>query len=78
MATTLPEQLQAGCYWRFDWFRGADNPAITLQRVRCPLELTSKTKCVRADDTKYPVYEVPGSVPAASPVPAPSPGVRCL
>ncbi|KAG8737140.1 hypothetical protein FRC10_008544 [Ceratobasidium sp. 414] len=24
----LPAALQAGCYWRFDWFKGADNPSL--------------------------------------------------
>ncbi|KAB5589689.1 putative effector protein/Endo-1,4-beta-D-glucanase [Ceratobasidium theobromae] len=24
----LPSALQAGCYWRFDWFKGADNPSV--------------------------------------------------
>jgi hypothetical protein len=27
---TLSPKLQAGCYWRFDWFRIADNPTVRL------------------------------------------------
>src|SRR6202021_2993901 len=33
---SLPSALQAGCYWRFDWFMGADNPAVTFTQVQCP------------------------------------------
>jgi hypothetical protein len=28
----LPAPLQAGCYWRFDWFRNADNPDHQLSQ----------------------------------------------
>jgi hypothetical protein len=47
----FPEALKAGCYWRFDWFQGADNPAVSFKSVACPAALTAKTGCVRADDT---------------------------
>lgn len=47
---SLPSALQPGCDFRFDWMQGADNPAITYERVVCPAELTSKTNCIRADD----------------------------
>ncbi|KAJ5042143.1 uncharacterized protein L3040_004700 [Drepanopeziza brunnea f. sp. 'multigermtubi'] len=52
----FPEKLKAGCYWRFDWFMGADNPAVTFKQVTCPAALTAKTGCVRANDV---VDEVP-------------------
>lgn len=48
--STLPSALQPGCNFRFDWMHGADNPAITYERVTCPAELTNKTNCKRADD----------------------------
>src|SRR5271156_5369778 len=47
----FPAALKAGCYWRFDWFQNADNPAITYKQVTCPAALTEKTGCVRADDS---------------------------
>ncbi|CAF3031824.1 unnamed protein product [Rotaria sp. Silwood2] len=43
----LPSVLQPGCYWRFDWFMGADNPTISFKQVSCPFVLTSITQCVR-------------------------------
>jgi hypothetical protein len=47
----FPAALKAGCYWRFDWFQDADNPAVSFQQVTCPAALTAKTGCVRADDS---------------------------
>ncbi|KAI6314473.1 hypothetical protein MCOR34_004923 [Pyricularia oryzae] len=44
----FPEKLKKGCYWRFDWFKGADNPSVSFKQVTCPSELTSKSGCVRA------------------------------
>jgi len=46
----LPTQLQAGCHWRFDWFQNADNPTMNLRRVKCPAEITQKSKCQRNDE----------------------------
>ena len=43
----LPEPLQDGCYWRFDWFMNADNPTADFTQVDCPVELTDLTGCVR-------------------------------
>jgi len=43
----LPTQLQAGCQFRFGWFKNADNPTMTYQEVTCPTELTSISGCVR-------------------------------
>ncbi|PBP21597.1 glycosyl hydrolase family 45 [Diplocarpon rosae] len=63
----LPAKLRAGCYWRFDWFQNADNPAATFQQVACPAALTARSGCVRADDA---IDEAPtgtsGSSAAAS------------
>lgn len=53
----LPTQrLRDGCYWRFDWFGGANNPAANFTQVRCPDELTSRSGCKRTDDSEYPAY----------------------
>lgn len=55
----LPGQLQNGCYWRYDWFMGADNPEVELERVQCPRSILDRTKCERNDEkqtapnTKY-------------------------
>jgi len=43
----LPEQIRNGCFFRFDWFRGADNPTMTYSQVDCPQELKSITDCHR-------------------------------
>ncbi|KAF9010907.1 glycoside hydrolase family 45 protein [Hymenopellis radicata] len=43
----LPEAVREGCYFRFDWFEGADNPSVSFQEVTCPSELTSITGCTR-------------------------------
>lgn len=32
----FPAALQAGCYWRFDWFEGCDNPTVEFTQVACP------------------------------------------
>ena len=44
---SFPAALKAGCYFRFDWFMGADNPSVSFKQVQCPAELTAKTKCRR-------------------------------
>ena len=46
----FPEALKAGCYWRFDWFGGADNPAVEFKQVACPAAITAKSGCVRQND----------------------------
>ncbi|CAG0900644.1 unnamed protein product [Darwinula stevensoni] len=43
----LPQQIRDGCYFRFDWFRGADNPSMTYSKVQCPAELVAITGCSR-------------------------------
>jgi len=45
----LPSAVRQGCYWRFDWFKGADNPNMTFQKVTCPAELVAKSGCKRND-----------------------------
>ncbi|KAI4657609.1 hypothetical protein J4E90_007171 [Alternaria incomplexa] len=46
----LPENLRAGCEWRFDWFKDASYPSANFKRVVCPAEITAKTNCIRNDD----------------------------
>ncbi|KAI1091563.1 glycoside hydrolase family 45 protein [Rostrohypoxylon terebratum] len=42
---SFPADLKAGCYWRFDWFAGADNPNVSFKQVTCPSELVAKSGC---------------------------------
>ena len=35
----LPDAIRDGCFFRFDWFRGADNPRMVYSRVKCPQDL---------------------------------------
>lgn len=46
----LPASLQPGCHWRFDWFQNADNPTVSFRRIKCPVELTTRTGCKRKDE----------------------------
>lgn len=46
----LPEALQKGCEWRFDWYEDAAFPTANFKRVPCPTELTSRTQCTRSDE----------------------------
>lgn len=43
----FPEKLKAGCYWRFDWFKNADNPDVTFEKVTCPKAITDRSGCIR-------------------------------
>ncbi|CAF5191292.1 unnamed protein product, partial [Rotaria sp. Silwood1] len=45
----LPGALQQGCLFRFQWFKGADNPTMVYSRVNCPAELIARTGCSRND-----------------------------
>ncbi|KAL2070936.1 hypothetical protein VTL71DRAFT_13962 [Oculimacula yallundae] len=54
----FPAKLKAGCYWRFDWFKNADNPNMSFKQVTCPAALTAKSGCVRAGE----VPTGPGSI----------------
>ncbi|GME82770.1 unnamed protein product [Ambrosiozyma monospora] len=47
---SLPEILQTGCKFRFDWFEGADNQTVSYEQVYCPTSLTSISGCVRSDE----------------------------
>ncbi|XP_055354488.1 uncharacterized protein LOC129600111 isoform X2 [Paramacrobiotus metropolitanus] len=43
----LPQPIRDGCYWRFDWFKGADNPSVNFAPIQCPAELQRKSNCAR-------------------------------
>ncbi|KAI8980912.1 endo-beta-D-1,4-glucanase [Pilobolus umbonatus] len=45
--SSLPSQLQAGCKWRFNWFKNSDNPSMTFKEVTCPSALVLRTGCQR-------------------------------
>ncbi|GME70689.1 unnamed protein product [Ambrosiozyma monospora] len=46
----IPEILQEGCRFRFQWLQGADNPTVSYEQVVCPSELTSISGCTRNDE----------------------------
>lgn len=39
---SLPAAVQAGCYWRFDWFQNATNPDVRFKQVLCPPALVDR------------------------------------
>lgn len=41
----LPDVLQPGCKWRFEWFQGVDNPDVDFYEIECPQELLSISGC---------------------------------
>ncbi|KAI8631565.1 glycoside hydrolase family 45 protein [Xylariaceae sp. FL1651] len=53
-AASMPAELRAGCYWRFDWFESADNPGVSFKQVACPSALTAISGCKRSDDGSFP------------------------
>ncbi|KAI1819551.1 glycoside hydrolase family 45 protein [Xylaria intraflava] len=53
-SASMPESLRAGCYWRFDWFMGADNPNVNYNQVACPSEILAISGCQRTDDSSFP------------------------
>ncbi|KAL1878211.1 homocitrate synthase lys21 [Diaporthe australafricana] len=67
--STLPTKLQAGCDWRFDWFRNSDNPTHTFTQISCPAELTGVTGCVRDDDASFPKFVMPSPATWTAPTP---------
>ncbi|KAJ4164584.1 hypothetical protein LMH87_006252 [Akanthomyces muscarius] len=50
----IPQPLRAGCLWRFDWFKNADNPTFAFAQVRCPSALLAVSGCKRTDDNSFP------------------------
>ncbi|KAG8951825.1 hypothetical protein FRC04_005517 [Tulasnella sp. 424] len=49
--SSFPSALQAGCQFRFDWFKGADNPNVSWQKVTCPAAIVNVSGCLRSGDT---------------------------
>ncbi|ESK91621.1 beta- -endoglucanase [Moniliophthora roreri MCA 2997] len=43
----LPQAVQAGCQFRWDFSGGADNPNVSFREVTCPSQLTSISGCTR-------------------------------
>jgi hypothetical protein len=42
----LPQNLQGGCYWRYNWAKGSVNGwNIEYNQVQCPSRLTSISGC---------------------------------
>lgn len=60
----LPKELQAGCRWRYDWYRWfaqggqTNNPYVDFRRVRCPAELTDISGSMPTDDDLYPEVDL--------------------
>ena len=48
----LPASVVPGCLWRFDDFKGADNPGVSFRKVKCGLypELYEKSGCLLSED----------------------------
>ena len=48
----LPQEAQAGCIWRFEDFKGADNPGVRYRRVKCGdyPELYERSGCLLKED----------------------------
>lgn len=43
---SLPDQLQGGCYWRWNWARGDINDwPVDYKQITCPDALTSVSGC---------------------------------
>ncbi|KAH8905986.1 beta-1,4-endoglucanase [Coniochaeta sp. PMI_546] len=64
---SFPQALKAGCYWRFDWFGGADNPGVTFKQVACPAAITAKSGCARQNDVINESPTGPSTVPTYTP-----------
>jgi len=60
----LPEPLQAGCRWRYEWYRWlveggqTNNPYVHFRRVQCPIELIDISGSVPLDDADFPAVDV--------------------
>jgi len=64
---SFPNALKAGCNWRFDWFKGADNPPVTFKQVACPAAITAKSNCARQNDAINQTPTGPKEVPTWTP-----------
>lgn len=41
----LPEALQAGCRWRFEFLKGVPIPAVKFTEVECPEAIVKISQC---------------------------------
>ncbi|XP_057654567.1 endoglucanase-like [Diorhabda carinulata] len=41
----LPELLQEGCRWRFNWMNGVSNPDVSFYQIKCPDYFVGVSKC---------------------------------
>lgn len=61
---SLPEELQAGCLWRFEWYKWmkgvgrTNNPWVEFRRVKCPEHLSAISGAVPMDDDDYPAVNL--------------------
>ncbi len=46
----LPDKIQKGCQFRWDFMNGADNPYASYRQIRCPKEISDISGCRRSDD----------------------------
>jgi hypothetical protein len=75
----LPEALQAGCEWRYSWYRWlaaggqTNNPYVQFRRVQCPSQLTDISGSVPMDDASYPAVIPADYISGTNPAPAPTP-----
>ncbi|OHE93693.1 glycosyl hydrolase family 45 [Colletotrichum orchidophilum] len=44
----FPAKSKAGCYWRFYWFKGINNPSVSFRQVTCPAEITTDVRSPQA------------------------------
>jgi len=49
--SSLPDELQSGCEFRFEWYEDADNPAVTFEQIECPDAITSVSGIANNDLT---------------------------
>ncbi|KAK0564380.1 hypothetical protein OC861_004320 [Tilletia horrida] len=58
----IPQALQSGCRWRWEWLYGKENPKglelsiKSMCRIKCPKILTDRTGMIRNDDNDFPEF----------------------
>ncbi|KAJ8982524.1 hypothetical protein NQ317_018565 [Molorchus minor] len=62
--STLPEVLQPGCHFRFQFMQGVSNPAVTFTQIECPAQLLSISGCqLNSTSTTWEVLTAPSPPP---------------
>ncbi|KAI4161181.1 MAG: hypothetical protein LQ342_005076 [Letrouitia transgressa] len=62
----IPEPVQPGCNFRWNWMQGADNPTVDYETVDCPAEIVAKTGCsITGSKASTPI--VPSSIQDSTP-----------